>query len=69
MVCVEERSQKLIAVVIVDAGLARKHLQNGGSIELVVRIVRGKNFENDDVGGDTANQADKSECGHDFEHF
>ena len=67
VVCIEKGAQELFSVVIVDAGLARKDLQDGRAVELVVRILGRKDLEDDDIGGNTANQADQSECGHDFE--
>ena len=58
VVCVKEGAQKFFAIVIIDAGFARKHLQNGGAVELIVGVLCREYLEDHDIGGNATNEAD-----------
>ena len=61
VVRVEERAQQVVAVVVVHAGLAGEHLQDGFPVELVIRVAFGENLEHEDVRRDAANEPDQRE--------
>ena len=69
VVCVEECPEQFVAVVVVHAGLAGEHLQDGFPVELVVRIALGENHEHEDVCRDAADEPHEGECRNDLEKF
>ena len=66
VVGVEEGSQQIFAVFIENARFAREYLQNGGTVEKIVRIAFGEDLEHDYIKGDVANKGYEKESDGNF---
>ena len=69
VVGVEECSEQFVAVVVVHAGLAGEHLQDGVAVELVVGVAFGEDLEYENVRGDAADDADQRKSRQYLENF
>ena len=61
VVRVEEGAEQVVSVAVVHAGLARKHLEDGLAVELLVGVAVGEHLEHEYVCGDATDETDEGE--------